>query len=198
MKFSITLATLLLAISCGKAGKIVEVPGQALTPQPANPVIENQVKPYMGDRVNINRSGEASLNLTGIEAQKVYEVLQVSELPWSDGITTAKTGKYIYCHKIEKESKSNFKCTVNLDTKTRLLRDNGFIVEDKSAKHMDEDFISPLLQINQADGYITLLIDGEDAMELYNSSSEVPSLVNNTALNKVISTKGKLYLFLQL
>lgn len=190
MKYSLTLATLLLAISCGKAGKIVEVPGQGMTAQPANPVVEQQVKPYSGERLSINTSGVASLNLSGIEAQKIYEVLQVSELAWSDGVTTAKTGKFIYCHKLVNENKTDFKCTINLDTKTRLLKDNGLIVEDKSAKHMDEDFTSPLLEINQADGYITVLIDGEDAMELYNSSSEIPRVVLNTELGKVISTKG--------
>ncbi len=192
MKYSLTLATLLLAVACGKAGKIVEVPGPVLEKQAGDKVIiEKQVAAYTGSNLLIMPDGSTSLILNDVDAQKAYEVLQVEEVPWEDNVTTSKTGKFIYCLKKNNEEGQKFNCSVSIDTKTKFLGDNGNPKEDKLAKHLDQDYKSANLEINQADGYVTLLLSGLDAMKLYESLSDLPRVVKNESNGKTISTKGK-------
>lgn len=186
MKYSITLATLLLAISCGKAGKLVEVP--SLQPQPLNPVLENQVKPFTGTNLILGEDGEATVNIFDLDAEKIYSSLQVEEIPWEDGVTTAKTGKYIFCLKNKKEEKTDYACSLNISPKKNSLKDNGSVKEDKSAKHLDEDFNGKLIKIDQASRYIAFRMAGKDAMKLYEAMTFAPSVVATE--EKSVSTKG--------
>lgn len=192
MKHSLTLATLLLAVACGKAGKIVEVPGPVLEKQTPNPVVEKQiVSTHTGSNLLITPEGSTYIILNGTDAQKAYEVLQVEEVPRDDGVTISKTGKFMYCLKQELDQGPKYNCSVSVDTKTRFLGDNGDPKEDKAAKYLDQDYKSGNLEINQADGYVTLLLSGVDAMKLYEALTELPRVVKNEVNGKVISTKGK-------
>lgn len=190
MKHSLTLATLLIAVACGKAGKIVEVPGPVMEKQTPNPVIEKQVASYTGSNLLISPDGSTSLILKDLDAQKAYEVLQVEEVNWQDGSTTSKTGKFIYCLKKDQIEGPRFNCSVSIDTKTKFLGDNGDPKEDKKAKHLDQDYKSANLEINQADGYVTLHLSGIDALKLYDSLADIPRVKKNETNGKVISTKG--------
>lgn len=191
MKYSLTLATLLLAVACGKAGKLVEVPGPVFEKQTPNPVVvEKQVSAYTGSNLLISPDGSTSIILKDLDAQKVYEVLQVEEVLWQNRTTTSKTGKFIYCLKVEEIEGTKYNCSVSVDTKTKFLGDNGEPKEDKSAKHLDQDYKSQNLEINQVDGYVTLLLSGVDAMKLYESLSELPRVFKNESNGKTVSTKG--------
>jgi hypothetical protein len=186
MKYSITLAALLLAVACGKAGKIVEVPG--IQPQSPNPVVEKQVKPFTGTNLILGEDGEATVNIYDLDAEKIFSSLQVEEISWSDEVTTAKTGKYIYCIKKSEEAKPSFVCSLNISPKKNSVKDNGVVKEDKSAKHLDEDFVGKLIKIDQASRYIAFKISGKDAMKLYEEMSFSPSVVLTE--EKIVSTKG--------
>lgn len=186
MKHTLTLAVLFLAVACGKAGKIVEVPG--LQPQAPNPVVENQVKPFTGTNLILNADGEATLNLFEQDAEKIYGALQVEELSWSDGVTTAKTGKYVYCLRKLDGVKANFVCSLNISPKANGLKDNGAVKEDKSAKHLDEDYTGKLVKIDQASRYIALRFTGKDAMKLFEEMTFIPTVVQTS--EKTVSTKG--------